>query len=279
MTDDTTFGLRHGVIYEASPRSLSPWARNVNDRNQYDQNYGQFVMLTVPDDDDGYFAGQSWMIDTYHFDIPGVRTREGLNREDSLIAQVAERDFVSSWTIGHLKGNCYYNACVRLDERNAGLFTEVCDLRDYAYVSDEDAADYEEDDLVHGIHLYREHGYFRFHGDCGVILRRKGAEKSPVRQAQAMRSRMRRERPRYDGWSYLYRAEELERFAYEHQDREDVLAVLALETPEIEFGRRVRDEWHEFCDDFDRNRSHDQMRLFSYDDEGNVVVGGEQGDE
>lgn len=267
-----TYGLRHGVIYKASPRALSPWASRVDDHNQYNQNYGQFVMLTVPDDDDGRFAGQTWMIDTYHFDIQGVKAREGLSREDCLIAQVAERDFVSSWTIGHLRGSCYYNASVRLDESNARLFTEVCDLREWAYVSEDDADDYDADDIIQGIHLYCEHGYSSGRGgDIGISLRRKGAEKSPARQALAMRGRMRRERPEYGGRGYLYRAKGLEQFACEHRDDGAVLDILAKEMPEIAFACHVRDEWNGLRGDFDR----DQMRLFDYDDDGSIMVPGD----
>lgn len=273
---DTTFGLRHGVLYEASPRALSTWARNVNDRNPYEQNYGQFVLLTVPDDDEGNLAGQSWMIDTYHFDIPGLQIREGETRDDALVRMVAERDFVSSGAIWHYKGNCYYNACVRLNERNAGLFTEICDLRDWQSVPDDVAPDYAEEDVIHGIHLYREHGYrFGHGGDVGISLRRRGSKKAPVRQAKAMRSRMRYERPDYRGWCYLRRAEELERFAWQHRDDREVLGILAREEPEIAFARRVRDEWRELRGDV----ASGQMRLFSYDDEGAVVTGDGQDDE
>lgn len=273
MTNDTTFGLRHGVLYEASPRALSPWASRINDQRPHDQNYGQFVMLTVPDDDGGYFAGQSWMIDTYHFDIPGVRVQTGETHNEAIVRQASERDFVSSWTIGHLKGNCYYNACVRLNEQNAGLFTEICDLREWTYVSDKDAPDYNEDDLRHSIHLYREHGYSIGHGDWGVTLLRKGAKKSPVRQAKAIVSKMGYERPRYDGWSYIRLAEELEKFAYEHRDDQRIVDILMSKEREVAFARRVADEWHdEFCSSFDC----DQMRLFSYDDEGNIMIDEEQ---
>ena len=275
-SSETTFGLRHGVLYKASPRALSPWARNINDLNSYEQNYGQFVMLTVPEDDDGNLAGQSWMIDTYHFDIPGLHVREGETRNDALIRMVAERDFVSSHAIWCYKGICYYNACVRLNERNAELFTEVCDLREWEYVSEDVAPDYAEEDIIRGVHLYREHGYsYGRGGDIGITLRRKGATKSPVRQAQAIRGRMRYERPSYNGWSYLREAEELERFAYEHRDNADVLAILNREIPEIAFSRRVRDEWNELLGGTDR----DQMSLFSYDDEGNIVVGDVPDDE
>ena len=276
MTNEKFFGLRHGVLYEASPRLLSPWALRVNPDNQYDQNYGQFVMLTVPEDDTGYFSGQTWMVDTYHFDIPGVKVKEGQHRHDAIIEKAAKRDFVPSATIGYLRGNCYYNACVQLDESNVDLFTEVCDLREWQYVSDDDAPDYPMDDLIHGVHLYREQGYAWGSGDIGITLRRKESEQSPVRQARAIVSKMERERPQYNGWSYLRWAEELEKFVYEHRNDEQVAEILQSKEREIAFVRRVRDDWH---DEFYDSWSRDQMRLFSFDDDGNILVGSETDDE
>ena len=272
---ESTFGIRHGVLYEASPRDLAPWAARINYNSPHEQNYGQFVMVTVPDDDPGSFAGQSWMIDTYHFTSPGLRTRPGQSRADAVIQQAAERDFVSSQAVWEFKGNCYYNACVRLNAENARLFREVCDLSEWVHVSDEEAADYNRDDIIDGVHLYREHGYVVGCGDIGICLRRKGAEKSPVRQAMALRSRLRQEIPSYNGWGYLMRAEELERFAYEHRDNETVLGILFREADEIAFARKVRDEWsglHPYP-------GSDQMHLFDYDDEGDVIGWEEGGDE
>ena len=270
MSNDTIFGIRHGVLYEAYPSSVSS---NTNPQRQYDQNYGQFLMVSVPEDDEGKFAGQHWMIDTYHFTSPSVCVREGQTRGEAIVEQAATREFVSSGALWSLKGNCYYNASVRLTEDNAGLFSEVCDLREWEPVSESEAPDYDVADIRHGIHLYQEQGYSWGRGDIGITLRRKGAPKSLVRQAKAIVARMERERPYYMAFSYDREAADLEKFAYGHRDNRAVMAVLEGKVEEIGFVRDTARAWRELVG---RVSSY-QMSLFSFDEEGNIMVGDADG--
>lgn len=268
--EHTVFGLRHGVLYTANPRKLVPWGAHVNNFNAYDQNYGQFVMVSVPEDDEGPFAGQSWMIDTYHFKTPSLPAGHKGNRHDGYIEHAAKRDFVTSSAIWSYKGDCYYNACVRLTEGNAHLFEERMDLREWCYVDDEKAKDYDADDVLWSLHLFKEHGYSFSYGDEGITVRRKSAQKSPLRQAQAIRSRMGNERSNYDGYSYKREASDLERFAFEHRDDERILRIYEEVREDIEFVRRVADEYREM-----RYRcwpAPHQLSLFAFDDDGQIVL-------
>lgn len=264
-----TYGIRHGVLYTTNPRNLVPWGAHVNPVNAYDQNYGQFVMVTVPEDDDGPFAGQSWMIDTYHFKDKSLPAGYEGNRHDGYIKKAAERDFVTSSAIWSYKGDCYYNACVQLTEDNAHLFEERLELSEWCYVDDETAKDYAEDDVRTKLKLFREHGFHWHFGDCGISVRRKSAEKSAVCQARAIRSRFRNERPYYG--SYVREADDLERFAFEHRDNEEVVRIYEEEEEEIAFGRRVAAKYRKMrCARFPSFPG--QGRLFDIDEEGNIVV-------
>lgn len=237
------------------------------------------MMLSVPADDKGKFAGQSWMIDTYHFSNPHVIYELGRYQyyADAVIEEFAARDFVSSSTIFFLQEDCFYNACVRLNEQNAKLFTEVCDLREWVYVFDDDISDYDEGDLCRGIHLYRDQGHYSWGlGYCGITLRRKSAEKDPIRYASTIIDKMSRELPRYDSLPYKMLAKQLESLAHKHRDDKRVASIFASKEREIEFFRRVASEW----DELRREIHHpDQMSLSSYDGEGRIESVGDGRDE
>lgn len=283
MTDtSSTYGIRHGVIYTACPSDLVSWGARVDGMNSYKQNYGQYVMVTVPDDDEGELAGQSWMIDTYHFGpCQSVPVSRSDDRENYHIEQAANRETMSSSSVLHYKWDCYYNACVPLTAGNAPLFKELVDLHGMCFVSEDEAADYETTDIVVGVHLFREHGYnSRLGGDIGITVRRKGAEKSPVRQALALASKASRERPSYVAGSYHVAARRLAEFAYGHRDDERVLRIYERHLPEIEFAERVCEEHRAMsvAYGFSRDRC-DQMSLFDIDEDGNIEIRDEKDDE
>lgn len=224
-----TYGLRYGVLYEASPRELSVWARNVNPQNSYDQNYGLFLMVSVPADDEGPFAGQTWMIDTYHISRTGTPGGWKGPRDDAYIKQAAERDLVPSGAVGHWQWDCYYNACVQLSASNAHRFREVADLREWQFVADREVADYREEDVIRNVMLFREHGY-----PGGICIRRRGAEKDAVRQARAMLNRVAYEMPSWSAYGAEHEMAALERFAFDHRDEPAVIDAYEQARPKME---------------------------------------------
>lgn len=170
--------IKHGTIYTANPLSLSPWARNVNPYNPYDQAYGQFIRVEVTE---GSHAGESWMIDTWDIDGHYNNTFE------------CTRDMVEvnahGW--GHYRGRAYYNACVQLLPENVDLFEELCDLHDYEpldWRENNDPSHYDHDDLVTSVWLAHEHKW-----PNGMTLVRKDAEVALACKTKALFTKVRHE--------------------------------------------------------------------------------------
>lgn len=277
MTESKTFGLRPGVIYEANPSDLSPWARKINYSRPYDQNYGEFLMVVVPDDDPGSYAGQVWMIDTYHMSSPAVPQGPG-TRDEKVVAMRAGMESASSSAVHAWRWDCYYDSCVRLTEQNAKFFTELCDLSQFRPAKDGELGDYDPEDTVMGVHLYREHGYRYDSGDRGINLVRRDAAKRPQRQATNIESQLRSEFPSYSAFGVRTAAAKLEQFALENRDCPEVLDVLERNRWRIEFALRVEQEWRDAQRGGSHLRSVDQM-AFDIDEAGIMAVPSDEEDE
>ena len=178
-----TFGIKYGTVYVAKPGQwwvLCRHMKHVNWNNTRDQNYGQFVLVTVPSDDGGIYAGQSWMVDTYDIERPGKLETDS-SFEAAYLRDARERRFVTSWWLGAVLNKCYYCACFKLTEDTAALIEEGCDLHEYDLIpSGENASDYENEDIVGGVRLFREHAY----GTGGAAYVRKGAARSLAKMAR-----------------------------------------------------------------------------------------------
>lgn len=174
--NDATFGLRHGTLYEADARTLAPWARHVEETGPTPQSYGLFVLVTVPDDDPGRHAGEAWMVDTWDIDRPvsSPLAHDGRGTwSERYVELAAGRRDVQSATIDRWVGRGDYNACVRLEAGNAGLFRKVMDIAEWGVIDADEARDYDGQDVIHGIRLFREQGYDWERGDVGVAMVRR----------------------------------------------------------------------------------------------------------
>jgi hypothetical protein len=171
-------GFRAGVLYKANPAALAPYARNVG-ADAYDQAYGWFVCVSVPEGEPGKYAGKRWMVDTYHIKRPDGFSRNRKKLNDMYIRSAAERDEVSHAFMREAEFGCYRSDCVVLDERTAPLFSEVCDLADMEYIAYDEACEYDEADVVMGVPLFREHGWGAGSsiGSVGICMVRSGAGK------------------------------------------------------------------------------------------------------
>ena len=126
-----------------------------------EQNQGWYVPVSSKDG--------TWLVDTYGLssaaDIVGLGTGD------------------HDWTLRKVRHDYFYGKdmmrmCVGGEVPEG--FEAVCYLPDWEQVSDREALDYDPSDICGPVQLYFEHGYRFYGGGHGVMMRRKGAEKSDV---------------------------------------------------------------------------------------------------
>ena len=129
-----------------------------------EQNQGWYVPVSA--------KGEMWLVDTYGLSgTMSVADIVGLGTEDH------------EWTLRKVRHDYYYGQsmmrmCVGGEVPED--FEAVCYLPDWEQVSDREALDYDRNDICGPVQLYFEHGYRWYSAVHGVMLRRKGAEKSDV---------------------------------------------------------------------------------------------------
>lgn len=114
--------------------------------------------------------GEIYLVDTYHIDYTTATSLEKFIEDN-------ENNKDNSWLINKANWDYYYGGSVKITPTTEGCFKEVCDLRYFEFTKN-DPNDYEKEDVVRHVQLWREHGY-----PNGVTLKRKDASKSINRQA------------------------------------------------------------------------------------------------
>lgn len=109
--------------------------------------------------------GDIHMVDTYHLNPFSGKHRDALKNLIDLKNQSSENTYL----INRSNFDFYYGGSVKITDITMPLFTEVCDLRDMEIVND--TSDYNDEDKVENVQLYKEHGY-----PSGVTLLKKGAK-------------------------------------------------------------------------------------------------------
>ena len=119
--------------------------------------------------------GEIYLVDTYHIDY-SISIMQSKNFIEDFI-EGNENDKDNSYLIGKANWDYYYGGSVKITPITEKCFREVCDLRYFEFTKD-DPNDYEAEDIVKHVQLWREHGY-----PNGVTLKRKDASKSINKQA------------------------------------------------------------------------------------------------
>ena len=121
--------------------------------------------------------GNLWMQDTYQLSLPtyvdGSATLGAMNRIFKL------KDSKSGdWAIRQSRGDFYHTGNEKITSQSMlDDYELICDLHDWRPLDKfEDYRHYDAKDVLHHIHLYKEHGYSWDHGDIGVTLIRKSAQ-------------------------------------------------------------------------------------------------------
>ena len=126
--------------------------------------------------------GNLWMQDTYQIQRPSMKPEEDTVTDSQIRVMINYGDGEHSWCLNRARGNYYYkNQAMITSEDELNRYELVADLRDYRGLKKgEDYRDYKDEDVIHGIKLFFEHGYSWTYGNIGVHLVRKGAKKSNV---------------------------------------------------------------------------------------------------
>lgn len=145
-----------------------------------EQNQGCYV--PVLDDD-----GNVWLVDTYVISPVGSR---GQGQVEAMTRRIVELGTTpSGWVLSHAHATYYHaRSCLVAcpDARLPEGFEALCHLPDWEYVSDRESEDYGQGDVCGPVQLCHEHGYRWNSCRHGVMLRRKGAQKSRERELEAL---------------------------------------------------------------------------------------------
>ena len=129
-----------------------------------EQNQGWYVPVSGKDG--------IWLVDTY-----------GLSCTMSVDEIVGLGTGDHDWMLRKVRHDYYFGQSMMrmcVDGEVPDGFEAVCYLPEWEYVSDREALDYDRSDTCGPVQLYFEHGYRWYSAVHGVMLRRKGAEKSDV---------------------------------------------------------------------------------------------------
>jgi hypothetical protein len=234
MHDKPIFGIKPDTLYKANPRDLTCWAHKINHNRPYDQAYGQFIRVIVHDDEPSEHEGEAWMVDTYH--LNRLSWSFGANTKTT-IEKLLEMRTMHFTSLQHVRFDCYYNDCVKLTEENAHLFEELCDLNDFtSLMPGQNPEHYSPNDIVRGVHLFREHGFSWDYGDIGITLIRKNAEPDWKRKMSTLSRSVKSQIARN---VYPYDMKELEILALEHKDDDFALSLLEQTREEYEMSLHI----------------------------------------
>lgn len=142
-------------------------------------NNGQSNRLCVPVVDE---KGKLWMQDTYQIQRPSLKEGEDNVTDAQINRMILYGDGEHSWCLKHARDNYYYKNQAMITSKNElARYELIADLRDYRNVkSGEDYRDYKDEDVLHGVKLFFEHGYSWTYGNIGVHMIRKDAVKNNV---------------------------------------------------------------------------------------------------
>jgi len=123
--------------------------------------------------------GNVWMQDTHQLKYGSLKDGSATLGAMERIFNLKDPD-KGHWAIYTSRGDWYHTGNEKItSESMLNDYELICDLHDYRPLKkNEDYRDYDPQDVLHGIHLYQEHGYSWDYGDIGVTLIKKLA--SPV---------------------------------------------------------------------------------------------------
>ena len=253
-------GIKPHTLYKAHIPDLTYYASKINPNYPSEQNYGQFLRVTV-DEEGSKLHGQTWMIDTYH--ISCLNWPVG-GKTDKSIEGLISMNTISEWGLCKLKGDCYYNASVELTENTAKYFTEFCDLTEVEPLSYRKAQYYNEEDIFYNVHLYFEHGYSFYSGDIGVTLIRKNAQENYERKLNTLAKEAIDACDSYGTYdNFSYTVKDFEKLAFEHRDNPRILDLWQKVSNAYQTALKVK----EIRNNDKINQCYDQMVLPGFEDE------------
>ena len=119
--------------------------------------------------------GSFGMIDTYQISYQGgCREKEKYKCARDKIIKCATDPKIGDWTYYSSCENFYYKNHCKLND-NESKFTYWFNVNDYEYATNDDSYKYKDDDVLHGVKLYFEHGYSWHYGSVGIDLKKKNA--------------------------------------------------------------------------------------------------------
>lgn len=161
--------IKFGTVYRAK-NIQAVWSQTRNsDLQLNDQRYNLWIPIFVPGrSDQGYNRREAYyMIDTYQVDSIYSET----NRYQAIVDKFSNQFRVDGSSAYYRCGNYYYNSCVELNDYTIDLFEEYIDLKQWHPISEREAENYDDNDIVRYIKLFNCHNY-----PSGIILCRNDAQ-------------------------------------------------------------------------------------------------------
>ena len=120
--------------------------------------------------------GNLWMQDTYQLKLPSYKDGSAtLGAMERIFALETPKS--GDWAIRSSRGDFYHTGNEKITSKSMlDDYELICDLHDWIPCGRKDYREYDPKDVLHRIHLYKEHGYSWDYGDIGVTLIRKDAQ-------------------------------------------------------------------------------------------------------
>lgn len=164
--------LIFGGIYKATTVVPNRYRDSSND-----QKYGYFVPVCVENND----VKKYYMIDTYEIDSSYSYGKEKTRYDNIVEKFVSMADSKIGYSVYHKAiFDYYYNNTVEVTESNIETFELIADLRNYKPISDREAENYLEEDVLRCVKLWWECKY-----PYGYNLVRKNAKEDISRKIDA----------------------------------------------------------------------------------------------
>ena len=164
--------LIFGGIYEATTVVPDRYKDSSND-----QKYGYFVPVCVENNG----VKKYYMIDTYEIDSSYSYGKEKTRYDNIVEKFVSMSDSKIGYSVYHKAiFDYYYNNAVEVTTSNIDTFKLIADLREYRPISNRDAENYLEEDVLRNVMLWWECKY-----PSGYTLVRKDAKEDISRKIDA----------------------------------------------------------------------------------------------
>lgn len=155
---DGTFGLSHGTLYAMGTVDECV-AIGEPERGKHFDGRDETLMLclSVPGDDGGTHAGESWLVPLVAIGVGRIARRQGIDATD-MAERLSRIATVTSDELDRMLGACWYYPCVPVSDETTALVRHVATLGEWREADGgDDVSAYGDGDVITAV-LSRDDG-------------------------------------------------------------------------------------------------------------------------